>query len=44
VSGEKALKLGLEVLAKITGFADAAQVYEIYLKYELHLRTIRNKK
>lgn len=26
VSGEKALELGLEVIAKITGYADAAQV------------------
>jgi 3-oxoacyl-(acyl-carrier-protein) synthase len=26
VSGEKALQLGLEVIAKITGYADAAQV------------------
>lgn len=26
VSGEKALKLGLQVIAKIRGFADAAQV------------------
>ncbi|QCE01942.1 acetyl-CoA acetyltransferase, cytosolic 1 [Vigna unguiculata] len=30
VSGEKALKLGLEVLAKITGFADAAQEPELF--------------
>ncbi|KAF7833170.1 acetyl-CoA acetyltransferase, cytosolic 1 [Senna tora] len=27
VSGEKALQLGLQVIAKITGYADAAQVY-----------------
>ena len=27
VSGEKALKLGLQVIAKITGYADAAQVH-----------------
>jgi len=26
VSGEKALQLGLKVLAKVTGYADAAQV------------------
>lgn len=26
VSGEKALKLGLQVIAKIAGYADAAQV------------------
>lgn len=26
VSGEKALQLGLQVIAKIKGFADAAQV------------------
>jgi hypothetical protein len=26
VSGEKALQLGLEVIAKITGYGDAAQV------------------
>ena len=26
VSGEKALELGLSVIAKITGYADAAQV------------------
>lgn len=26
VSGEKVLKLGLQVIAKISGFADAAQV------------------
>lgn len=26
VSGEKALQLGLQVIAKITGYADAAQV------------------
>jgi len=28
VSGEMAVKLGLQVLAKITGFADAAQVHK----------------
>jgi len=28
VSGEKALKLGLQVIAKISGFADAAQVHK----------------
>lgn len=44
VSGEKALKLGLQVIAKITGYADAAQVHKIYFKYELHLPTIENKK
>lgn len=27
VSGEKVLKLGLQVIAKITGYADAAQVH-----------------
>lgn len=27
VSGEKALKLGLQVIAKIKGYADAAQVH-----------------
>jgi len=37
VSGEKALKLGLQVIAKITGYADAAQVLKTY-KYELHLQ------
>lgn len=31
VSGEKALKLGLQVVAKITGYADAAQVVEIIM-------------
>ncbi|KAJ4962709.1 hypothetical protein NE237_022648 [Protea cynaroides] len=30
VSGEKALKLGLQVIAKITGFADAAQAPELF--------------
>lgn len=30
VSGEKAVKLGLEVLAKITGYADAAQAPELF--------------
>ncbi|WVY90727.1 hypothetical protein V8G54_036241 [Vigna mungo] len=30
VSGEKALKLGLQVIAKITGFADAAQEPELF--------------
>ncbi|KAK4429223.1 Acetyl-CoA acetyltransferase, cytosolic 1 [Sesamum alatum] len=30
VSGEKAMKLGLEVMAKITGFADAAQAPELF--------------
>ncbi|KAK4386317.1 putative acetyl-CoA acetyltransferase, cytosolic 2 [Sesamum angolense] len=30
VSGEKALKLGLEVIAKITGYADAAQAPELF--------------
>lgn len=30
VSGEKALKLGLQVIAKITGFADAAQSPELF--------------
>jgi hypothetical protein len=28
VSGEKALKLGLQVIAKISGYADAAQVHK----------------
>ncbi|KAI9109023.1 hypothetical protein K1719_019978 [Acacia pycnantha] len=30
VSGEKALKLGLQVIAKITGYADAAQAPEFF--------------
>ncbi|XP_057954754.1 acetyl-CoA acetyltransferase 2 [Malania oleifera] len=30
VSGEKALKLGLQVIAKITGYADAAQAPELF--------------
>eukprot|EP00262_Sarcandra_glabra_P010802 TRINITY_DN2625_c0_g3_i1.p1 TRINITY_DN2625_c0_g3~~TRINITY_DN2625_c0_g3_i1.p1 ORF type:complete len:406 (-),score=88.36 TRINITY_DN2625_c0_g3_i1:160-1377(-) len=30
VSGEKALKLGLHVIAKITGYADAAQAPELF--------------
>lgn len=30
VSGEQALKLGLEVIAKISGYADAAQVQCVY--------------
>ncbi|KAL2547748.1 putative acetyl-CoA acetyltransferase [Forsythia ovata] len=30
VSGEKALKLGLEVIAKITGYADAAKAPELF--------------
>ncbi|XP_027369154.1 acetyl-CoA acetyltransferase, cytosolic 1 isoform X2 [Abrus precatorius] len=30
VSGEKALKLGLQVIAKITGYADAAQEPELF--------------
>ncbi|KAL0400383.1 UNVERIFIED_CONTAM: Acetyl-CoA acetyltransferase, cytosolic 1 [Sesamum radiatum] len=30
VSGEKALKLGLEVIGKITGYADAAQAPELF--------------
>ncbi|XP_059661267.1 acetyl-CoA acetyltransferase 2-like isoform X1 [Cornus florida] len=30
VSGEKALKLGLQVIAKITGYADAAQTPELF--------------
>jgi hypothetical protein len=30
VSGETALKLGLQVIAKITGYADAAQVIHKY--------------
>ncbi|KAH7684135.1 Thiolase protein [Dioscorea alata] len=30
VSGEKALELGLEVIAKITGYADAAQAPELF--------------
>ncbi|PIN20362.1 Acetyl-CoA acetyltransferase [Handroanthus impetiginosus] len=30
VSGDKALKLGLEVIAKITGYADAAQAPELF--------------
>ena len=29
VSGEKAIKLGLQVVAKIRGYADAAQVLQI---------------
>jgi len=37
VSGEKALKLGLQVIAKISGYADAAQVLKTF-KYELHLQ------
>lgn len=36
VSGEKALKLGLQVIAKITGYADAAQVHKTF-EYQLHL-------
>lgn len=39
VSGEKALKLGLQVIAKITGYADAAQVHKTF-KYELHVPAI----
>lgn len=35
VSGEKALKLGLQVIAKITGYADAAQVFEFSLNSEV---------
>lgn len=32
VSGEKAIKLGLHVIAKISGYADAAQVFhKIYV-------------
>lgn len=31
VSGEKALKLGLQVIAKMTGYADAARVLFTYL-------------
>jgi len=34
VSGEKALKLGLQVIAKITGYADSAQVHKTF-KYVL---------
>ena len=35
MSGEKALKLGLDVIAKITGYADAAQVlYTTKFKFE----------
>ncbi|XP_019240910.1 PREDICTED: probable acetyl-CoA acetyltransferase, cytosolic 2, partial [Nicotiana attenuata] len=30
VSGEKAVKLGLDVIAKITGYADAAQEPELF--------------
>lgn len=30
VSGEKALKLGLKVIAKVTGYADAAQAPELF--------------
>jgi hypothetical protein len=30
VSGEKALKLGLQVIAKISGYADAAQVHKTF--------------
>jgi len=30
VSGEKALELGLQVIAKITGYADAAQAPELF--------------
>ncbi|KAI8552202.1 hypothetical protein RHMOL_Rhmol06G0247600 [Rhododendron molle] len=30
VSGEKAIKLGLQVIAKITGYADAAQAPELF--------------
>ncbi|MED6205334.1 Acetyl-CoA acetyltransferase, cytosolic [Stylosanthes scabra] len=30
VSGEKALKLGLQVIAKVTGYADAAQAPELF--------------
>ena len=37
VSGGKALELGLQVIAKVTGYADAAQVHKIYFKYELDL-------
>lgn len=39
VSGEKALKLGLQVIAKITGYADAAQVHKTF-EYQLHLQLI----
>ena len=31
VSGEKVLQLGLQVIAKIKGYADAAQVLKIIL-------------
>jgi tryptophan-rich sensory protein len=38
VSGEKALQLGLQVIAKIKGFADAAQVpYRIWFIFGLVL-------
>lgn len=43
VSGEKALKLGLQVIAKITGYADAAQVHKTF-KYGLHLQAIKIEK
>lgn len=36
VSGEKALKLGLLVIARITGYADAAQVMGIYISGDLN--------
>lgn len=32
VSGEKAVKLGLQVIGKITGYADAAQVLPSFCK------------
>lgn len=36
VSGEKALQLGLQVIAKIKGFADAAQVlFKLFLFFLL---------
>lgn len=31
VSGQKVIELGLQVIAKITGYADAAQVLQEYL-------------
>lgn len=38
MSGQKALELGLEVIAKISGYGDAAQVLELCTSKQLSLR------
>lgn len=44
VSGEKALKLGLQVIAKITGYADAAQVLSCLCRSKLVIMVTSTQK